>query len=594
MASLAASLLPSIDRDAVVRMLAAAPHRGSRTQVVGRGSITLGTTDDPGLPEASIADEDDLTVAFTGRLDNADELRKQLDEGQTRPAGESAASVVAAMFRRYREEAPALLRGSFAVAVTDGTSLWAFRDQLGFRSLFHRATAGRAFVASEAKQVAAGAGIAREPDLDVLETIFYMELEDETPSALRGVARLPKSTILLADADGVRQRRYWRPESLLETADVTPEEIAPRFEQLMTQAVERMMTGDDCLSLSGGIDSPAVAAFAAPSHERLFNTPLAAFSALYPDQPSVDESELIRLVADAFGMPVHTYDRTARPMEGMRQWVDLFDGPVPTILVSDAHEHYSKARALGFRTMLTGEIAEFVFDMRSGVLPHLVRQGRFGPAARRARTQLGKGVSPLAVGRQVLSGFEPPFVARAIARRHPAVQVARAPAWLDKAHLQRGSQRRPRPAGRRWRLSQLAAFIGPGLTMESDEVLQAVCGIRSRRPWADVDLWEFFLSLPAEVKYPDSSYKGLVRSLLRGRVPDEILDRPEKTVFNDSIAARIDYAELRRWLVDAGWRMPGVDYARLEERLDSEDMDVPEYIWAKDLAATQAFVSLWT
>jgi asparagine synthase (glutamine-hydrolysing) len=575
-------------------MLAAAPHRGSQTQIVGRGAITLGTSDDPDLPEASIAEDDDLIVAFTGRLDNADELRKQLDEAQTRPAGESSASVVAAMFRRYREEAPALLRGSFAVAITDGTRLWAFRDQLGFRSLFHRASAGRVFVASEAKQVAAGAGIPREPDLDVLEAIFYMELGDETPSAIHGVARLPKSTILRADRDAVRQRRYWRPESLLETADASPEEIAPRFEMLMTQSVERVMTGDDCLSLSGGIDSPAVAAFAAPSHERLFNAPLAAFSALYPDQPSVDESELIRLVADRFGMPMHSYDRTAKPMEGMRDWVDLFDGPVPTILISDAHEHYSKARALGFRTMLTGEIAEFVFDMRSGVLPHLVRQGRLGSASRRAGAQLGKGVSPLAVARQVVSGFEPTFVARATARRHPAIQVARAPAWLDKAHLQRGSQRRPRPAGQRWRLSQLAAFVGPGLTMESDEVLQQVCGIRSRRPWADVDLWSFFLSLPAEVKYPDSSYKGLVRSLLRGRVPDEILDRPEKTVFNDSIAARIDYGELRRWLVDPGWRMPGVDYACLRDRLVSEEMDVLEFIWAKDLAATHAFVSLWT
>ena len=44
-----------------------------------------------------------------------------------------------------------------------------------------------------------------------------------------------------------------------------------------------------------------------------------------------------------------------------------------------------------------------------------------------------------------------------------------------------------------------------------------------------------FLSLPAEAKHPDSNYKGLVRRLLRGRVPDEILDRTQKTVFNDSI-----------------------------------------------------------
>jgi len=354
-----------------------------------------------------------------------------------------------------------------------------------------------------------------------------------------------------------------------------------------------VMTGEDCVSLSGGIDSPAVAAFAAPAHERLFNSAIPGFSALYPDQPSVDESEFIHLVADALGMPLFTYERTAKPMEDVKEWVDLFDGPVPTILVSDAHEHYSKARALGFRTMLTGEIAEFVFDMRTDVLPHLVRQGRFGPAVRRVRAQLAKGVPPHAVARQIASALEPPSVARAVSRKKPPFQVSRAPAWLDKAHIHRSVLRAPRPAGARWRLAQLAAFIGPGLTMESDEVLQAVCGIRSRRPWADVDLWSLFLSLPAEAKHPDSNYKGLVRRLLRGRVPDEILDRTQKTVFNDSILARIDYVELRRLLDGPQWRMPGVDYRLLDERIAAQDMDVAEFIWAKDLAATHAFLSLW-
>ncbi|MDP9299257.1 MAG: asparagine synthase-related protein [Actinomycetota bacterium] len=594
MASLGVSLLRSIDHGPVVRMLAASPHRGSRTEVVSRGLCTLGTSDDPDMPEAWIADERDLSVAFTGRLDNADELRKLLEGESESPLGHSPASVVAALFRRHGETAPAFMRGSFAVAITDGERLWAFRDQLGFRSLFHRADAGRTFVASEAKQVAAGAQIAREPDTDVLEAIFYMELDDETPSALRGVARLPKATLLLAEATGARRRPYWRPETLLETADFPADELGMRFERLMTQAVERVMTGDDCVSLSGGIDSPAVAAFAAPAHVRLFNTAISAFSALYPNQPSVDESEFIRLVADAFGMPLFTYDRAAKPMEDVKQWVDLFDGPVPTILVSDAHEHYSKAQALGFRTMLTGEIAEFVFDMRTDVLPHLVRQGRLGPAARRVRAQLAKGVPVHAVARQIASALEPPSIARAVSRRNPPFQVSRAPAWLDSSHIHRSVLRAPRPAGARWRLAQLAAFIGPGLTMESDEVLQAVCGIRSRRPWADVDLWSLFLSLPAEAKHPDSSYKGLVRRLLRGRVPDEILDRTQKTVFNDSILARMDYAELGRLLDGPEWRMPGVDYTLLHDRIAEQHMDVAECIWAKDLAATHAFLSLWT
>src|SRR5438067_990030 len=142
--------------------------------------------------------------------------------------------------------------------------------------------------------------------------------------------------------------------------------------------------------------------------------------------------------------------------------------------------------------MLTGEIAEFVFDMRTDVLPHLVRQGRFGPAVRRVRAQLAKGVPPHAVARQIASALEPPSVARAVSRKKPPFQVSRAPAWLDKAHIHR-------------------------------------------------------------------SVSG----------------------------------ELRRLLDGPQWRMPVVDYRLLDERIAAQDMDVAEFIWAKDLAATHAFLSLW-
>jgi hypothetical protein len=145
-----------------------------------------------------------------------------------------------------------------------------------------------------------------------------------------------------------------------------------------------------------------------------------------------------------------------------------------------------------------------------------------------------------------------------------------------------------------WRTTQLGGFIGPGLTMEATEVIEHACGVRLRYPWADVDLWEFFLTIPAQQKYPDPSItKSLVRELLRGRVPDVILDRTDKTLFNESLTSRADYQGLRQYLVDPPDRIRGVDYELLRERLDAGDMNVFEYIWAKDLACTHAFLGLF-
>ena len=103
--------------------------------------------------------------------------------------------------------------------------------------------------------------------------------------------------------------------------------------------------------------------------------------------------------------------------------------------------------------------------------------------------------------------------------------------------------------------------MGPGVSVEAGAVCEGVNGVRVRRPWIDIDLWEFFLGLRAEQKFPEPRDKGLVRRILRGRIPDEVLDRTDKTLFTEAHLARVDYALLRRLLLGSEIRLEGIDYA---------------------------------
>jgi hypothetical protein len=147
--------------------------------------------------------------------------------------------------------------------------------------------------------------------------------------------------------------------------------------------------------------------------------------------------------------------------------------------------------------------------------------------------------------------------------------------------------------GRRWGAEQLAALRRPELWLEADEICQARCGIRVRRPWADVDLWEFFLSLPAEIKFADVQRKGLVRRLLRGKLPDALLERKDKTLFDDLAMAHVDYPVLRRWLSKPQHGISGVNYHILMEHLEREDLKLLDLRWVMDLASVHAFLSQW-
>jgi asparagine synthase (glutamine-hydrolysing) len=579
--------------DVVARMAAAAPHRGTGVQTLVHGRCALACSSNAAMPDAVLGAAYDLAVAFVGSLDNPAELTRDLRRCSNAPIFDTGDDIdlptlLAAGFRFHGRDLPARLRGVFAGAISDGERVFCFRDHIGYRPLFFRSEDRGFYAATEAKQVVAGARIRREPDLDVVDRIFFQDVDDDTPSALVGVRRLPKSTAVEADRDGVRLRRYWHPEALLETAVYATDELSDRFATLMDQAVSRCLTGSDVVSLSGGIDSPAVAAFAAPRHLELGGRPLHAFSVVYPKYQAVDESRYVAPLAEYLGLPLHTYEQTANPIDGLARWVDLADTPYPGAALAQYEEDYQRARSLGFRTVLTGEHAEFVFGMQWYTLEHYLTHGRFGAARRELSERRSRGRSWISLARLVAQSLAPDrlLAARnAIGRRPRTV-----PAWVEK---RKATETDSVPVRERWLRSQLRGFIGPGISLEAEEVCQEVSGVRSRKPWTDVDLWEFFLSLRAEQKFPDLRPKGLVRDLLRGRLPDEILDRRDKTVFDDAMLGEIDYASLRTFLGDPNHRIDGVDYARLGELLRSERLTPVDYRWARNLANVHAFLSLW-
>ncbi len=566
-------------------MLAAAPHRGTERSILTLGRCALGVAINPALPRARLAQHGDLLCAVVGEIDNSAEV-----QGVSDPRDPTAVAVAA--FRRHGELFPSALRGTFVVVISDGKRVWCARDHFGFGTLFYRRGAEGFFAASEAKQVIAGAGLKPEPDLEVVEAILFGTYGDDTPCALKGARRQPKTTVLKAEEGHVSMQTYWDPEAWLETERYGEKELQEGFDHFMELAVGRVLTGSDVVSLSGGIDAPAIAAYAAPSYQSRFGRPLPALSMVFPNSPRVDERKYIEIVARALGMDLHTYELSGSGAGDPAYWAKLLDGPTPTLAIAEVRENFERAASLGYRTVLMGDIAEFLFDMRRYVVQHLLQRGRLGPAARHLASQMRDGGTPTGVARQLGGAVTPRSLQRLYLRRSGR-ERRRFPEWVDAGRITIGEASSVVPARQRWRRLQLGAFYGPGLTSEAESICQALCAVRVRRPFADVDLWQFFLSLPAETKFPDSGRKTLVRRLLRGRVPDEILDRTDKTYFNDSILKRIDYPTLSKWLAHPEVQIPGFDYAKLGVKLESRTLDIADYMWAKDLTTAHAFLSLW-
>jgi asparagine synthetase B (glutamine-hydrolysing) len=569
-------------------MLAAAPHRGAPGPSSSLGAAELAVTVADERDQASVAVDGDLAAAFVGILDNAAELAGVLGLG----AGPSAARVFLEATRRWGDDAPRRVRGPFAAAVTDGERVWLSRDPLGLRCLFFRRDPRGTFVATELKQVMAGCERPLEPDPDVVEAIYFGEYDDDTPTAIVGGERVARGMTIRVDGSSASRRRYWDPASILETGRLDGPELAERFHELMARAAARALGGDDVISLSGGTDSATVAAYAAPEHRRRFGSPLPALSVVYPNLPEVDEREEIELIAGHLGIDLHTYEESWRTLDEVETWMTVLDEPLPLFFIAESAEHLRRARSMGFRNMLTGEIAEWVVERRSYLIAHLLLTGRVGPFVDHLRRQRRlHGTSLRGIGRQVGAAFMTPRMRDVWARIRPA-RIA-IPPWVDEGRLRQVEARWTARARDMWRGYQTAVFQGPDLPGEAEDVVEAVTGVTVRRPFADLDLVEFFLSMPAEQKFPDTHFKGLLRSFLRGRLPDRLLDQPRKAVFNEAVMARADYDALRKLLVDPPHRLRGIDYDVLRERLEAGGLEIGEYERAKNLAAIHAYLARW-
>ena len=577
--------------------LAAVPYAVPNVHFRRQGACLLGIATQPGLPDdASISAEGPLIAALDGRLDNAAELRQECAAAGATPASSSDADVVVAAFRQFGPDVVNRFRGACTGVVSDGTKLWAFRDHVGFRALFYHDSPKACVLAKDAKSVVVASDIPPEPDLDVLKHIYFGGMPAHIPTALKGVLRLPQGTLFrTGTAEAITWNRYWRPWELLETSRFSLSEAKDRFLVLLDQAVRRCVTGQDVLFLSGGLDSPAVAAYAAPEHLRRTGRPLGGLAVVFPDLPAVDERPYIELVARRFGIDLHTYSTSARALDDVDEWSRRLGSPVPTLSIPEVWEAYSRARSLGYRNVLTGEFAELTYGKWPHQLGHLLLQGRLRALYELIQAEHAAGAARRDLLKDALTALVPGRVISWWVKRRNQNGFPELPSWFSRSRAEGIIWRTDYlvRARDRWRALQLAGTAGSTLMMEGDYTCATMAGVTIRRPLADVDLWEFFLSLRAEVKFPRLEWKALARRALRGVIPNEIIDRPKKTLFDDHVMRQVDYPTLERLLVNPRHRFEGIDYDVLATRIASRQMGFHEWLRARELARIHAFLNQW-
>lgn len=484
-----------------------------------------------------------MRCALAGRLLEPDGLARDLGE----PADTGPEILVAAAFARDGIAALAGLRGSFAVALWDesaGRGLVAV-DQLGAGALFLGETGGVLHFATELEDLLRL--LPRRPAPEAAAVVHWLAdgFLERGQTLYEGVRRLAGGHALELDTRRWRETHYWAPR-YAPPRDVGRAEAVAAVGTGLGRAVGRRVAREapTGVLLSGGLDSPSIAALLNDANPG--QAPPRSFSALFPDLPSVDESELVAEVTAHLGLEGRRLALSGGSMlAGALAYQERWGAPTISPNLSFQSPLLDEAARAGVEVLFDGEGGDELFGCPAYLLADLVRRGRPRSAWRLASRFPGLGSRPdrrrvrRYFGEFGLKGAAPHGV-HALARRLRGASHY-APAWLTgRAAALEDSTRDPwawkRVDAPLWWAERSDELTAQREQLGAHDLLRrrnGAFGLEGAHPLLDdLDLVELVLALPPELSFDPSLDRPLLRATMEGTLPDSVRLRPRKSTFD--------------------------------------------------------------
>ena len=484
-------------------------------------------------------------MLFTGFIDNAEALRRDLGVSTRDPA-----ELYAAGYARWGDAVDLRAIGQFATILVfpNARGIRCTRSPLHAPPLHIWHDRERVIVASLARILFASGEVAAEVDEQKIADSLYLNYADAERGWYKGVTRVRTGHRVVIDRSGIRSIRYYDPAALPPVRLKRDDDYVEAASALLAEGTRAALNGFSrpAVSLSGGLDSQAVAAFAIEALDPgrpllgLTGVPEAEWRDQDPPGHFGDERHHVAALAAMYpSLETEMIDAAGLPFDHRLNAMFLMGGTAPR---NAANLHWihalrASAKARGCDVLLSGSMGNISFSFSgAGALPTWFAQGRWARLVRELRA--GRDRRPLAralASRALLPFLPDPLYRRWIGRASRAV-ISPIESWCPLAP---DYAARMRVQERALAMGHDVTFRSPRSTRslrtqmienamtESGELRQAmelIHRIPLRDPTAYRPLVEFCMGIPDDQYLRDGCSRRLARRMLRGRVPDMVLN----------------------------------------------------------------------
>lgn len=496
----------------------------------------------------------DVWVVFNGEIYNHAAIRRSLQEqGHIFRTDHSDTEVVVHAYEQYGPKWPEAVgaNGMFGLAIWDAKQelLLLYRDRLGKKPLYYAEIPSGVAFASEMKSLFLHPDVSTELDYGALYHYFGLKNVSAPRTAYRQIRQLPPGHFLTwRQGKGVTiPQPYWSPDFSPASPVPSEEEAATTILALLTDAVRLRMDCDVSYGayLSGGMDSSAVAALMSKFQSRPVKTFCLGYADLDGGQATGKTQDLhfARIMAERLGSEHHEHIISSAEFASdlpaaLSAFDEPFSGTISTFFLSAFMRRYITVAVSGdgadelFASYLSQRLAFPVAALdalraKGGV------SGELDPEERALLAPFDSGEalaflmriadSRLAVWRDRLSVFSQEELAGLLT-----------PTFLDAARPDIGNPYAviepllsgADPLNRSLEIDQRELL--PNQILPFVDRLSMAHSIEVRCPFLDHRLVEFVNRLPGDYKIKAGLTKKILRTALKGLLPDDLLARPKE------------------------------------------------------------------
>lgn len=512
----------------------------------GMGARRLSIIDLEGGRQPVSNEDGSVWAIHNGEIYNFRELREDLIAKGHLFRSRSDTEVIPHAFEEYGADCALRFDGMFAVAVWDERArrLLLFRDRFGIKPLYYWSDRETFLFASEIRALLHDPTVPRRLNRQGAWDYMHIGCVCSPDTMFEGISKLPPAHCIEVKGGTVKTRPYWAlHDAAPPDGHGTPQEIV---RDLLEDSVRRHLIADVPLGifLSGGVDSAGVTAAAVAANQG----PVRAFTIGFPVE-RYDERGLAAETARFCGAEHETFVVEPDAMRVLRRVVERLEEPMadPAViplyyLCATAKEKVKVVLAGDGGDEIFGGYSRYYWDkwarayayvprfLRDNLLARLAalfperRNTRWQDFCRRVRKFSMTSGLPFAeryfAWNRILS---PDMREDLLAKSFRGDGLFGA----ERIFLRLASEARTTDWLRKMQYIDLHTMLAERLLLKADKMSMAH-SIELRVPYLDHRLAAYALRLPAEFKVHGLRMKRVLKEVLAGRVPPNVLAERKK------------------------------------------------------------------